>query len=308
MKSPLKRKKFFFRKSDKVKVQREASAVKRFTRSKAGNVFYFLFLGAFGLFSVLPLIYCVTSSFKPLDEIMIFPPRLVIVVRPTFENYLSLPNLLSNLKIPLSRYVSNSLFVSIITTALYVFISTMAAFVLAKGNLKGSKIIFMIIQFALLYTSYTLAVPQYLVFSKLKLIDTYGVYIFPYLASTMGVFLMKQYIDGYVPNALMEAAEIDGAGYFRIFFQIIIPIVKPCLLTLTLFGFRDVWSAVPQGTIFSEQLKTLPQVMAQITSGGIARSGSAMAVTVIMMIPPILVYMISQSNVVEAMSSAGIKE
>ncbi len=308
MKSLLKRKKFFFRKSDKVKVQREASAVKRYTRSKVGNVFYFLFLGAFGLFSVLPLIYCVTSSFKPLDEIMIFPPRLVVVVRPTFENYLSLPNLLSNLKIPLSRYVSNSLFVSIITTALYVFISTMAAFVLAKGNLKGSKTVFMIIQFALLYTSYTLAVPQYLVFSNLKMIDTYWVYILPYLASTMGVFLMKQYIDGYVPNALMEAAEIDGAGYFRIFFKIIIPIVKPCLLTLTLFGFRDVWSAVPQGTIFSEQLKTLPQVMAQITSGGIARSGSAMAVTVIMMIPPILVYIISQSNVVEAMSSAGIKE
>lgn len=304
MKSLLKR----FLKRDKVKYQREASAVKRFTRSKVGNVFYFLFLGAFGLFSVLPLIYCVTSSFKPLDEIMIFPPRLILVLRPTFENYLSLPNLLSNLKIPLSRYITNSVFVSVITTALYVFVSAMAAFVLAKGKLKGSKVIFLIVQFALLYTSYTLAVPQYLVFSKLNLIDTYGVYILPYLASTMGVFLMKQYIDGYVPNALMEAAEIDGAGYFRIFFQIIIPIVKPCLLTLTLFGFRDVWSAVPQGTIFSEQLKNLPQVMAQVTAGGIARSGSAMAVTVIMMIPPILVYMISQSNVVEAMSSAGIKE
>ena len=184
----------------------------------------------------------------------------------------------------------------------------MAAFVLAKGGLKGSKVIFIIIQFALLYTSYTLAVPQYLVFSKLNLIDSYGVYIFPYLASTMGVFLMKQYIDGYVPNALMEAAEIDGAGYFRIFFKIIVPTVKPCILTLTLFGFRDVWSAIPQGTIFSEQLKTLPQIMAQITSGGIARTGSTMAVTVIMMLPPILVYMISQSNVVEAMSSAGIKE
>ena len=290
------------------KNRRAAENVKRYTRSRAGNVFYFLFLSCCGLFSVLPLVYCVSSSLKPLDEILIFPPRLVIVLRPTFENYLSLPELLSNLKIPLSRYVFNSLFVSIVTTFLYVFISTMAAFVLAKGGLKGSKVIFIIIQFALLYTSYTLAVPQYLVFSKLNLIDSYAVYIFPYLASTMGVFLMKQYIDGYVPNALMEAAEIDGAGYFRIFFKIIVPTVKPCILTLTLFGFRDVWSAIPQGTIFSEQLKTLPQIMAQITSGGIARTGSTMAVTVIMMLPPILVYMISQSNVVEAMSSAGIKE
>ena len=209
----------FIRRMRDRKNGRAAENVKRYTRSRAGNVFYFLFLSCCGLFSVLPLVYCVSSSLKPLDEILIFPPRLVIVLRPTFENYLSLPELLSNLKIPLSRYVFNSLFVSIVTTFLYVFISTMAAFVLAKGGLKGSKVIFIIIQFALLYTSYTLAVPQYLVFSKLNLIDSYGVYIFPYLASTMGVFLMKQYIDGYVPNALMEAAEIDGAGYFRIFFK-----------------------------------------------------------------------------------------
>lgn len=101
---------------------------------------------------------------------------------------------------------------------------------------------------------------------------------------------------------------MDGAGNFRIFFQIVFPIIKPAWLTLTLFTFRDIWAAVPQGTIFAESLKTLPQIMAQITAGGIARSGSAMAVTVIMMIPPILVYFISQSNVVEAMSSAGIKE
>lgn len=288
--------------------QRRATAnVKRYTRSKVGNVFYFLFLTAAGLFSVLPLIYCVTTSLKPLDEILIFPPRLIVVHRPTFENFLSLPNLLSNLKIPLSRYIFNSLFVSVVTTILYVFIAAMAAFVLAKGKLKGSKVIFLIIQFALLYSAYTLAVPQYLVFSKLNMIDTYWVCILPHIASTMGVFLMKQYIDGYVPDALIEAATIDGAGYYSIFFKIILPIVKPAWLTLTLFGFRDVWSAVPQGTIFSEQLKALPQVMAQITLGGIARTGSAMAVTVIMMIPPILVYMISQSNVVEALSSAGIK-
>ena len=122
------------------------------------------------------------------------------------------------------------------------------------------------------------------------------------------MFLMKQYIEGYVPDTLLEAANIDGAGYFRSFFRIVLPIVKPALLTLTLFAFRDIWALVPQGTIFSEQLKTLPMIMAQVTAGGIVRSGSAMAVSVIMMIPPVIVYLISQSNVVEAMSSAGIKE
>lgn len=286
---------------------KSTSAVRRYTRSKVGNFFYFLFLIAAGLFSVLPLIYCVTTSFKPIDELLKFPPSLVIVERPTLQNYLSLPNLLSNLKIPLSRYVFNSVFVSVVTTVLYVIIAAMAAFVLAKSQIKIRKIYFNIVQYALLFTAYTLAVPQYLIFSKLGMIDTYSVYIFPHLATTMGVFLMKQYMEGYIPDSLIEAAGMDGAGNFRIFFQIVFPIVKPAWLTLTLFSFRDIWAAVPQGTIFSEQLKTLPMIMAQITAGGIARSGSAMAVTVIMMIPPILVYLVSQSNVVEAMSSAGIK-
>ena len=139
------------------------------------------------------------------------------------------------------------------------------------------------------------------------IIDTYWVEILPHLASTLGVFLMKQYIDGYVPDSLLEAAHIDGAGNFRTFFRIVLPVIKPAFLTVILFAFRDIWAAIPEGTIFTEELKTLPMIMSQITAGGIARNGSAMAVTVIMMIPPILVYLVSQSNVVESMSSAGIK-
>lgn len=291
----------------KVFVRDSKSNVKRYTRAKGSNLFYFIFLGAVGLFSVLPLIYCISTSFKPLDELLLFPPTLFTVKRPTFENYAALPNLLSNLKIPLSRYIFNSLFVTVVTTVLYVFIAAMAAFVLAKGKLKWGKAYFWVVQFSLLFTSYTLALPQYIIFAKLQMVDTYWVYILPHIATTMGVFLMKQYIEGYVPDSLLEAAKIDGANYLQIFFRIIIPIIKPAWLTLTLFGFRDIWSAIPQGTIFSESLKTLPQIMTQITAGGIARSGSGMAVTVIMMIPPILVYFITQSNVVEAMSSAGIK-
>ena len=283
------------------------SQSKRYTRSRVGNVVYVVFLLLFGIFSVLPLIYCITTSFKPLDELMIFPPRF-LVTRPTAQNYLALPGLLSNLRIPLSRYIFNSVFISLVTTVLYVFISTMAAFVLTKSHIKGKKLIFKSIQYALLFNAFTLAIPQYLIFSYLKMIDTYWVHVLPYLASTMGVFLMKQYMEGSVPDALLEAARIDGAGYFRTFWEIVFPMVKPCCMTLTLFAFRDVWSGVPGGTIFSEALKTLPAIMTQITAGGIARAGSAMAVTVIMMLPPILVYMISQSNVLESMNSAGIKE
>ncbi len=283
------------------------SEAKRYTRSKVGNFFYFFFIIAAGCFSILPLIYSICTSLKPLDEIMIFPPTF-FVRRPTIANYAALPELLSNLRVPLSRYIFNSLFVTLGTTFLYVIVASMAAFVLCKSNIKYRNVIFYIIQFSLLFNGYTLAIPQYLIFTWMNIIDTYWAYILPHFASTMGVFLMKQYMEGSLPNALLEAAKIDGAGYLRIFWRIVMPIVKPMWLTLTLFTFRDVWASVPGGTIFSETLKTLPTIMSQITNGGIARSGSAMAVTCILMIPPITVYMISQSNVMEAMSSAGIKE
>lgn len=283
------------------------SQVKRYTRSKAGNFFYVLFLILFGSFSVLPLIYCIVTAFKPLEELLVYPPKLY-VVNPTLQNFMALPDLLSNLKIPLSRYIFNSFFVTVITTLLYVFIAAMAAFTLAKSKIRGRRVFFLVVQLALLFNGTTLSVPLYLIYSWLGIIDTYWVMILPYIASTMGVFLMKQYMESALPDALMEAAEIDGAGPVRIFFEIAMPIVKPCWLTLTMFGFRDVWAAIPDGTVFNEALKTLPTIMSQVTAGGIARSGSAMAVTVIMMVPPILVYLVSQSNVIEAMSSAGIKE
>lgn len=286
---------------------RETVASRRYTRSKFGNFLIFVFLAAFGLFSVIPLIYCICTSFKPLDELLIFPPRF-FVHRPTIANYTILPSLLSSLKIPFSRYIFNSLFISLLSTFIYILISMMAAFALSKATFKGKNALFWLIQFSLMFNGTTLGVQQYIIFAKMRIIDTYWVYILPQMASTLGVFLAKQYMEGYIPNALLEAAKIDGANNYRIFWSIVMPIVKPAWLTLLLFSFRDIWSMVPNGTIFTESLKTLPQIVGQITSGGTARAGSAMAVSVIMMIPPLIVYFISQSNVIEAMSSAGIKE
>lgn len=280
---------------------------RRFTRSRFGNFLCLLVIVLAGLFTMLPLIYAVATSFKPLDELLLFPPRF-FVRRPTIENYTALSGLLSDQFIPLGRYLFNSLSISAVTTAVYILISAMAAFGLCKSRFRFCGPLFMVVQFALLFNPYTLAVPQYLILARLHVIDTYWAYILPQLSATLGVFLLKQYMEGALPDALLEAARIDGAGLFRVFFQIALPLVKPALLTLMLFCFRDSWAMVPQGTIFREQLKTLPMVMSQIAAGGIARSGSAMAVTVILMIPPVIVYLISQSNVIESMSSVGIKE
>lgn len=280
---------------------------KRFTRSRAGNIFYFTFLILAGLFTILPLIYSVCTSFKPLDELLTFPPKF-FVTRPTFRNYTALPGLLSNLKVPFSRYVFNTLFISLAITFAHVITASLASFVMCNVKCKFTTVIFIIIQFALLYNAYTLQIPQYLIFSKMKIIDTYWVYILPNIPSTMGVFLIKQYMDSSVPEPLMEAARIDGAGVWRMYWQIVMPLVKPAWMTLTLFIFREAWSINSSNTIFSESLKTLPNAMSQITTSGIARSGSAMAATVLLMIPPIIVYMVTQSNVLETMGSSGIKD
>lgn len=278
----------------------------RFSRSAGGNIVSFIVLILFGAFSVLPMIYCVITSLKPLDELLIFPPRFY-VVRPTLNNFFNLSTLLQNLDVPLSRYIFNSIFITVAGTGLSIIISTGAAFVLSKIDLKFKNTIFTLVQWALLYSTVTLAVPRYLIEARLGMLDTYWVYIIPYCAGTMGVFLMKQYMDKSVPDAMIEAASIDGAGYFRTFFQIAVPLVKPAWLTLGLFAFRDLWSLNSAGTIFSEQLKTLTSAAASISAGGIARSGSAMAITVIMMIPPIFVFLISQSSITETMSASGIK-
>ncbi|MBQ4332506.1 MAG: carbohydrate ABC transporter permease [Clostridia bacterium] len=265
-----------------------------------------ILIGA-GLFTILPLIYSISTSLKPLDEILAFPPRF-FVTRPTGQNYAALPGLLNSLRVSAERYFINSIMLSVVITIGHVFIAAMAAYVFTQSKSRFMKIAFTIVQFTILFNGYTLAIPQYMIFSGMKIIDTYLVYILPALPSTIGVFLIKQFMDASLPPALIEAAKIDGAGNFRIFFTVVMPIAKPALLTLALFAFRDAWALVPSGTIFRDELRTLPQVMGQITGGGIARSGSAMAATVLLMIPPIAVYLLCQSNVLETMSNAGIKE
>ena len=280
---------------------------RKYTRSTAGNVFYFGMLFLAGAFTILPLIYCIVTSFKPLDELLIFPPRF-FVKRPTFSNYLALPSLLSKIQVPISRYFFNSLFVAVAGTLMHIIAASLAAFTFSKSKVKGKAALFWLVQIMLLYNSITLAVPRYFIYTKLHMIDTYWVYILPAIPSATGCFLMKQYMDVSVPDALMEAARIDGASVIKMYVSVIMPILKPAWMTMLLLSFQEMWTIIPQGTIFSEELKTLPQVMSSISAGGIARSGSAMAVTVLLMIPPILVFLISQSNVMETMSTSGIKE
>ena len=265
----------------------------------------FLVLTVLGLFMALPLIYSVINSFKPVDELFAFPPRF-FVVRPTTSNYFLLFKLASNMWVPFSRYLFNSLFVSIVATGGNVLLACMAAYPLAKFNLRV-RWIFDLVVVALLFNTTILWLPQYVIMAKTGMIDTYLVYILPQLATPLGLFLMKQFME-QVPTPLIESATIDGAGQIRTLWSIVMPQVKPAWMTLLVFSFQGVWNATPANMVFSEELKLINLAIKQIMSGGTARYGVAMAGSIVLMIPPIVIFLVSQSNVMATMSYSGIKE
>ena len=176
----------------------------------------------------------------------------------------------------------------------------MAAYPLAKHPFPGSKFIFTLIVTALMFSSPVMAIPSYMVMAKLNLINNYLAVILPAVASTLGLYLMKQFMM-QIPDVMLEAARIDGANEFRIFFKIVMPQVRPAWLTLTIFAFQSAWNNTGGSFIYHEELKTLPTVLSQVASGGIARAGIASAASVLLMLPPIITFVITQSNVVETM-------
>lgn len=274
-------------------------------RSFAVTVLIFLFLFAVAAFMMLPLIYSVTTALKPLDELYAYPPKF-FVVRPTLQNFKTLFKLSSNLWIPFSRYVFNSLFTAFTATVLHVVFASMAAFPLAKYRLKINWF-FKVIVVSLMFNGTVLWLPQYVLMAKTNMLNTYWVYILPFVASSLGLFLMKQFME-QLPDALLESAQLDGAGYFRVLFRIVMPLVKPAWLTLAIFAFQSAWNGANTAYVFDEELKVISSVISQVGSGSIVRQGASMAGSLFMIIPPILVFVFTQSSVIETMAQSGVKE
>ena len=277
-------------------------------RTAGGDAFVFLIIALFALVMLMPIIYAVSSSLKPLNEFWVFPPQF-IVRNPTMKNYRDLFGILTESWIPLTRYVYNALFVSLTGTAGHVIIASMCAYALSKHRFYGSQLLFKIIVFSLMFSTAVTGIPLYLIMSTLKMVDTHWALIFPAFSASLGLFLMKQFMDSMVPDAVIEAAKIDGSGELRTIFSIVMPMVKPAWLTLIVFSFQSLWNN-SAGAIFiqTESKKMLNFVIAQIVAGGIARAGAAAAAIVFMMILPTVVFIVTQSSIVETMSSSGIKE
>ena len=278
----------------------------RVNRSRAGTIGMFLVMLIFAVIMALPMVLIIGNAFKPLDELWIFPPKL-FPQNWTLNNFRDMFTCMSESWVPFFRYIFNTVFITVAGTLGHIVLASMAAFTFAKKKFPGSNFIFQIIVFSLMFNGAVLSIPSYLIMAKLGWIDTHAALIVPAFASSLGLYLMKQFMEPF-PDALLEAARIDGASQWFIFWRIVMPNVKPAWLTLMLLCVQNLWGIGSSYFIYKEELKTLAYALNQILSAGIARAGVGAAVTVFMMAVPILIFVFSQSNVIETMSTSGMKD
>ncbi|MCR4989347.1 MAG: carbohydrate ABC transporter permease [Lachnospiraceae bacterium] len=275
-------------------------------RSIAGDIALYLFLTLVAFVMAFPIIYAVSSALKPLDELFKFPPT-IFAQHPTLDNFSDLFITMGKSWVTFSRYLFNTVFITAVGTAGHLIIASMGAFVLAKYEFPGANTFFKVVTVAMMFTGYATAIPNYIILNKLGWIDTYWAIIIPAFASPMGFFLMKQFMEG-LPTSLIEAAKIDGANEWKVFSGIVMPNVKPAWMTLIIFSVQALWNNKASTYIYSEERKTLVYALQQIQAGGIARTGQGAAVLVVVMIVPIIIFVFSESQILETMASSGLKD
>ncbi|MBN2604329.1 MAG: carbohydrate ABC transporter permease [Bacilli bacterium] len=269
------------------------------------------FLGVVSLFMGLPIIFIVNHAFKPYSELFAYPPKF-FVRRPTFENFLRLATFSSESGIPISRYIFNSILVTIIVIIATIIISSLAAFALSKLDFKGKIALNKINTFSLMFVPVAVAIPRFLVLINIGIYNTYFAHIIPLLAMPVGIFLIKQFMDTNVPKELIEAAKIDGAGNWRIYWNIALPLVMPAIVTVAILAFQVSWANMEGSSLFvdKEALRTLPFYMSTVISqqGNIVvTAGVGAAAQLIMFIPNLIIFIFMQNKVMASMAQSGIK-
>ena len=276
-------------------------------RSRGGDAGITVMLTILGAFMFLPMLYVVMQSLKPLDELWMFPPRF-FVVNPTFSNFGDLFSLMSDSWVPFSRYIFNTVFITVVGTFLYVFVASLAAYSLSKLRFPGRNFMFAMVVTSLMFHSTVNQVSHFIILSTLGWVDTFLAIIVPMLATPLGLYLIKQFMESSVPDSVLESARLDGASELRIYWTIAMPMVKPAVLTLIVQTVQGLWNTGASIYIHSEQLKTFNYAIQQIVAGGVARAGAGAAATVVMMLVPIAVFIFNQSKIVETMGASGMKD
>lgn len=278
----------------------------RSNRSLSGSLTLLICLFVLSLIMLFPVIFMVSNAFKPINELFIFPPKL-FVIQPTLDNFFDLGELLADSLVPFTRYLFNTLFIVIVGAVGHIVLCSMAAFPLSKFKFPGSKLMSNLVVMSLMFSTAVTAVPNYVIMSYMGLVDSVWSVILPALSMSLGLFLMKNFME-QVPTALIDAASIDGASYFTMLWRIIMPTVKPAWITLFIVAFQTMWGATGANFIYTENIKPMAAMLNQLTGSGVARTGVVAATSLIMFIVPVVLFIISQSNVLETMATSGIKE
>lgn len=271
---------------------------------------FYAILIPMAIFVALPMVFILSHAFKPTNELFAYPPRFFVRV-PTLNNFQNLIQLASNSGIPFSRYLFNSLIITVVGVFLSILVTSMAAYALSKLKFKGKKWLFEINTLALMFVPIAVTIPRYLTISALGLIDTYSVLILPLIAIPVGLFLVKQFID-QTPNELIESAKIDGASEMEIFLKIIMPIIAPAVATVGILSFQLIWNDVVGSSLFinNESMRTLSfyfSTIASVTGNPVAGQGMMAAATLIMFVPNIVIFIFLQAKVMNTMAHSGIK-
>ncbi len=289
------------------------SSARKSSRSFMGNLLLGIVLFILGFLFFFPVIYMFNQALKPLNEMYMFPPKL-FVMNPTLNNFKDLGRVLANTLVPFSRYIFNSLFVVIIGSIGHIIMASMCAYPLAKYTFPGSKFISKLIVYSLMFNTTVTMVPNFITISKLGLIDGYGAIIFPQFASTLGLYLMINFME-QIPDSLIEAAKIDGATQTEIHMKVVLPLVKPAAVTAFILVFQSLWTNTGDKYIYSEKFKSVAYVLTQLannssvaSSVGVARAGVLAAASVIVFIIPVSVFLLMQTNVISTMATSGMKE
>ncbi len=273
---------------------------------------FYLLLLPLAAFMLLPIAFIFSSAFKPPDELYAYPPRF-FVVNPTLKNFNDLFSKMSSSGVPVSRYLFNSVVITLVAVAASILVSSTAAYALSKKRFGLRQTLFAVNTVALMFVPIAVTIPRFLVIERLHLLDTFWVHILPGLAMPVGVFLLKQFMDS-IPNEVLEAAQLDGASDLQIYWHIILPMIRPAIATIAILTFQAAWNNAETSTLYvnTESLKTFAFYLSTLTStasgaNAVAGQGIAAAAALIMFLPNLIIFIFLQSQVMSTMSHSGLK-
>lgn len=280
-----------------------------FRKVASFQVFLVLFLTGIGLFMFIPIVFLFNHAFKPQTELYMFPPT-IFVQDPTWNNFEALFIHAAAGTIPFSRFLFNSVFVAVVVLGSVVIVSTLAGYVLSKHNFHFKSAIMTMVMLSLIIVPEMIVIPRYLVVSGLGLNDTYFAHILPFVASSIGVFLMKQFID-QIPNEIMDAAKLDGAKDLKIFSRIVIPLTAPAVATVCIITFQLVYRDIITSTYYitKDSLRTMAYYAQSFTINipGVASASVQAAILLLMFLPNVILFILFQRRMIETMLHSGVK-